>query len=81
MGKKFCCLDKMNFYEMCSYCYNAYFSDPNFEAAMHDAYWDEEDNKMHSTKVCECGGGKIANNTHSAWCPMFDNGDDYYGTD
>ncbi len=69
--KIFCCADKMNMYEMCINCYNAYFSDPDFEAAMHAAYWAEQDNHTNYELRCECGGSKIADNTHSAWCPKF----------
>ncbi|NDG29301.1 hypothetical protein EB118_04260 [bacterium] len=58
-------------YEMCESCYNAYFSDPDFEAAMHEAYWNEQDNRVSNQLKCECGGGAVANNTHSAWCPKF----------
>lgn len=81
MSKQFCCLDKTNFYEMCSHCYNAYFSDPEFEAALHDAYWTEQDNKAQVVKACECGGSSVADNTHSAWCPKFVDDNNYYGTD
>jgi hypothetical protein len=69
--KVFCCADKYNLYEMCSHCYNSYFSDPEFEAAMHDAYWDDYGTKPSPELKCECGGGAIANNTHSSWCPKF----------
>lgn len=79
MSKKFCCLDKMNFYEMCSHCYNAYFTDPDFESALHEGYWVEQDNKMTKRKGCECGGNAVADNTHSPWCPKYE--DDSYGTD
>lgn len=69
--KIFCCADKFNMYEMCRDCYNAYFSDPDFEAAMHEAYWNEKDNTMHGGIKCECGGSIVGNNTHSDWCPKF----------
>lgn len=71
----------MNFYEMCSHCYNAYFTDPEFEAALHEAYWTEEDNKVTVKVECECGGSSVSDNTHSSWCPKFNNIDEYYGTD
>lgn len=69
--KAFCCADKFNMYEMCVRCYNAYFSDPDFEAAMHEAYWAEQDNHVIGELKCECGGESVANNTHSSWCPKF----------
>ncbi|NBU33846.1 hypothetical protein EBZ38_03375 [bacterium] len=70
--RKFCCAGKYNMYEMCSYCYNAYFSDPDFEAAMHEAYWAEHDNKYKREELkCECGGESVSDNTHSSWCPKF----------
>lgn len=69
--KVFCCADKVNMYEMCVKCYNAYFSDPDFEAAMHEAYWADIDNQSRYELRCECGGSKVADNTHSAWCPRF----------
>jgi len=69
--KIFCCVDKVNMYEMCGRCYNAYFSDPEFEAAMHDAYWAEADNKMHTEVKCECGGESTGDNLHSHWCPKW----------
>lgn len=68
-------------YEMCMDCYNAYFSDPDFEAAMHEAYWNERDNTAQISNKCECGGGSISDNTHSDWCPLFVDSNDYYGTD
>ena len=80
MGKKFCCTDKMNMYEMCTYCYNAFFTDPDFEFEMFEDY-KTEPQVSSSILKCECGGGAIANNTHSAWCPMFIDDGDYYGTD
>lgn len=79
-NKKFCCLDKTNFYEMCVACYNAYFTDPNFEAQMHDDYWSETQTAP-SNGPCECGGSAVADNTHSAWCPKFQDDGNYYGTD
>lgn len=67
--KKFCCSDKMNMYEMCAYCYNAFFTDPDFQIEMYDDYGFEP---MNTTELkCECGGSKVADNTHSAWCPKF----------
>lgn len=70
----------MNFYEMCSYCYNAYFSDPDFEMQMHEDY-QREPQVSSPAKACECGGSKISDATHSAWCPLFHDDGGYYGTD
>jgi hypothetical protein len=66
---KFCCSDKYNLYEMCLSCYNAYFTDPEFEAAMHDSYWNEQDIKYIGGAKCECGGESTGENLHSHWCP------------
>lgn len=66
-GKKFCCVTKTNFYEMCIDCYNAYFSDPDFEMAMYEAW--ENEPKVSSSTVCECGSEAAGGTTHSHWCP------------
>lgn len=67
-------------YEMCSYCYNAFFTDPDFEQELYDTYWEEQNvSSSTSVKICECGGNVVANNTHSSWCPLFE--EEYYGTD
>ena len=64
---KYCCLDKWNFYEMCSHCYNAYFTDPGFEQALYEN-WHQEP-RVSSSNVCECGSEKAGGTTHSHWCP------------
>ena len=69
--KEFCCLGKMNMYEMCMDCYNAYFSDPDFEAAMHEAYWNEKDIYANTENKCECGSEASGGTTHSHWCPKW----------
>lgn len=68
-SKKFCCADKANMYEMCSYCYNAFFTDPEFEAAMYEDYWSEPRVSSSSSLVCECGSEAAGGTTHSDWCP------------
>lgn len=67
---KYCCLDKTNFYEMCMNCYNAYFTDPDFEAAMFEYFenWHNEP-KVSSATICECGSEAAGGTTHSHWCP------------
>lgn len=70
--KKFCCTNKMNLYEFCASCYDAYFSDPNFKVA-----WDEYDEYLLAPQinyssleaVCECGSEASGGTTHSHWCP------------
>lgn len=80
MNKQFCCLDKLNFYEMCSYCYNAYFTDPDFEVQMYEDYKSEPKVSSANAK-CECGGSSVSDVTHSVWCPLFRDDGGYYGTD
>lgn len=70
---KYCCLDKWNFYEMCSYCYNAYFSDPSFEEALRENWHEEPKVSSSSSSMCECGSEKAGGTTHSHWCPKGDN--------
>lgn len=67
--KPYCCVNKMNMHELCAYCYNAFFSDEDFQIQMFDDYGLEPLSKQELR--CECGGSAVANNTHSAWCPKF----------
>lgn len=70
--KDYCCLEKWSMDEMCKRCYEAYFSDPAFQMAMFDDYGLEPMlSSSSSMEICECGGGAIAANTHSAWCPRY----------
>lgn len=69
--KEFCCAGKVSMYEMCGRCYKAYFEDPDFEAAMHEAYWEERDARYTPPKVCECGSEASGGTTHSHWCPKW----------
>jgi len=70
--KEFCCLDKLAMYEMCEKCYDAFFSDPDFQIQMFEDYGLEPMvSSSSSMEVCECGGGAVASNTHSAWCPRY----------
>lgn len=71
-NKTFCCLDKLELHSMCTRCYEAFFSDPDFQIQMFDDYGLEPMvSSSSSMEVCECGGGAVAANTHSAWCPKW----------
>lgn len=74
--KKFCCANKMNLYEFCANCYDAYFTDPNF-VLPGDAY-DEYLDGIAPTQInysdfakCECGSEASGGTTHSHWCPKW----------
>ena len=68
--KKFCCTDKMNMYEMCVTCYNAFFSDPDFQIEMYE-HIESEPRVSSPATVCECGGESTGDNLHSHWCPKW----------
>lgn len=69
---RYCCVNKIEMNQLCTKCYNAFFSDPEFQIQMFDDYGLEPINPSSmSSAVCECGGGAIADNTHSPWCPKF----------
>lgn len=65
---KFCCSDKMNMYELCAKCYQAFFSDPDFlpDWLAKDEYLDGVSPKF---AICECGSEASGGTTHSHWCP------------
>ncbi len=70
--KKFCCADKFNMYEMCNNCYNAFFTDPEFQVQFYENYENEPRvTSSMSFEVCECGSEASGGTTHSDWCPKF----------
>jgi hypothetical protein len=70
--KEFCCINKLELHTLCALCYEAFFSDPDFQIQMFDDYGLEPMvSSSSSMEVCECGGGSVAANTHSAWCPKW----------
>jgi hypothetical protein len=72
---KFCCVDKVNLYELCTNCYNAFFNDPSFTDAMREVWetWETEPRVSSSSSICECGSESAGGTTHSHWCPKGKN--------
>jgi len=71
----YCCLNTLDMSKMCKRCYEAFFSDPEYQIQMFEGYGLEPMvSASSSMEVCECGGGAVAANTHSDWCPKFRKG-------
>lgn len=59
-------------YEMCRTCYDAFFSDPEFQIEMYEDYgFEPMISSSSSTAACECGSEAAGGTTHSHWCPKF----------
>ena len=65
---KYCCAGKTNLYEMCAYCYNSFFADPDAFVPQ-DEYDSYHDAGIFTPPVCECGSDAAGGTTHSHWCP------------
>jgi len=67
----YCCLNTLDMSKMCKRCYEAFFSDPEYQIQMVDGYGLEPMVSSSSMAACECGSEASGGTTHSHWCPKY----------
>lgn len=67
-----CCYDKKQLLQMCKDCQEEIvYSGLSSNYIVGGDIVEKKENIGYNNSKCECGGDKVARNTHSHWCPKW----------